>query len=116
MIPKKGPLDPSTSPPFPVAAADALKDGQLRRNLVHATSVIQDKRSGVVAEMSDWEDLRESGRQIRQHSVKFLDAYLQQFEENFVAAWRNGPLGARCQGSQRNRPPTCATSLRASAC
>jgi L-lactate dehydrogenase complex protein LldF len=86
MIPKRGPLDPSTSPPFPIAAAEALKDSQLRRNLAHATSVIQNKRSGVVAEMSDWEDLRESGRQIRQHSMKFLDAYLQQFEENCVTA------------------------------
>ncbi len=36
--------------------------------------------------MSDWEALRESGRQIRQHSMKFLDTYLQQFEEKCVAA------------------------------
>ena len=47
---------------FPQAARAALGDSQLRRNLGHATSTIRDKRARVVAEVADWEALREAGR------------------------------------------------------
>ena len=52
----------SPAEPFPVAARRALADSQLRRNLARATRTIRDKRSAAVAELDDWEELREAGR------------------------------------------------------
>ncbi len=75
-------LDPKTAPTFPIAARAAIKDVQLRFNVHHATDVIQAKRARVVSEMPDWQQLREAGRQIRQHTMQHLDAYLEQFEFN----------------------------------
>jgi L-lactate dehydrogenase complex protein LldF len=79
-------LDPKTAPIFPVAAKIAMKDGQLRRNVRHATDVIQAKRAKVVAEMPDWQELREAGKQIRQHTMEHLDFYLEEFERNCTNA------------------------------
>src|SRR5580658_7706555 len=79
-------LDPRTAPAFPKAAHDLLRDGQLRKNLHHATSVIQNKRARVVAELSDWEQLRLAGQRIREHTMAHLDAYLEQFERNCTRA------------------------------
>ena len=44
---------------FPIAARRALADTQLRRNLGKATTTIRAKRAQVVAELPDWEQLRE---------------------------------------------------------
>jgi len=79
-------LDPKTSPVFPMAAKAALGDTQMRKNVRHATEVIQAKRARVVGEMPDWQQLREAGKQIRQHTMEHLDFYLEQFEENCARA------------------------------
>jgi L-lactate dehydrogenase complex protein LldF len=79
-------LDPKTSPTFPIAARGMLGDTQLRKNVRHATEVIQNKRARVVAEMPDWQQLRESGRQIREHAMANLDHYLEEFERNCTRA------------------------------
>src|SRR3984957_1896823 len=79
-------LDPKTAPTFPMAAKSALADAQLQRNVRHATDVIQAKRARVVAEMPDWQDLREAGKQIRQHTMENLDFYLEEFEANCARA------------------------------
>ena len=71
---------------FPEAAKDLLADSQIRRNVRHATNVIQAKRDRVVAELPDWEQLRESGAAIRAHALRHLDHYLAQFEENCTRA------------------------------
>jgi L-lactate dehydrogenase complex protein LldF len=81
-----GPLDPKTAPTFPMAARTAMGDTQLRQNVRHATDVIQAKRARVVAEMPDWQELREAGKQIRQHTMEHLDYYLQEFETNCTRA------------------------------
>jgi L-lactate dehydrogenase complex protein LldF len=81
-----GALDPTTAPKFQVAAKALMGDSQLRKNVRHATKVIQTKRAKVVAEMPDWQDLRESGKQIREHTMRHLDYYLEQFERNCTAA------------------------------
>ena len=81
-----GALDPTTAPKFQVAAKALMGDSQLRKNVRHATKVIQTKRAKVVAEMPDWQDLREAGKQIRQHTMQHLDYYLEQFERNCTAA------------------------------
>ena len=56
-----GALDPTTAPKFQVAAKALMGDSQLRKNVRHATNVIQKKRARVVDEMPDWQQLRESG-------------------------------------------------------
>ena len=71
---------------FPAAAHELLKDSQIRKNVRHATNVITGKRAKVVGEMPDWQQLRESGSAIRQHSLDHLDEYLQQFEAACIAA------------------------------
>lgn len=79
-------LDPKTTPTFPMAARSAIKDAQLRRNVRHATEIIQAKRARMVDEMPDWQELREAGKQIRQHTMEHLDFYLQEFETNCTRA------------------------------
>ncbi len=79
-------LDPRTAPTFPMAAKTALGDVQLRKNVRHATDVIQAKRARVVGEMPDWQELREAGKQIRQHTMENLDFYLEEFEANCTRA------------------------------
>jgi len=79
-------LDPRTAPKFQVAAKALMGDSQLRKNVRHATNVIQAKRARVVEEMPDWQELREAGKQIRRHTMAHLDFYLEQFERNCTAA------------------------------
>jgi L-lactate dehydrogenase complex protein LldF len=79
-------LDPRTAPAFPDAAKTLLGDAQLRKNVRHATTVIQAKRARVVEEMPDWQQLRESGEAIRRHTMRHLDFYLEAFERNCTAA------------------------------
>jgi L-lactate dehydrogenase complex protein LldF len=73
------------SEPFPVAARRALADSQLRRNLGRATATIRAKRAAAVAELPDWEELREAGRAIKAQTMRQLDSYLQQLETQVQA-------------------------------
>jgi L-lactate dehydrogenase complex protein LldF len=68
--------------PFPVAARRALADSQLRHNLGNATRTIRAKRARVVAELPDWEALREAGQAIKAETMAHLDSYLEQLESN----------------------------------
>ena len=78
--------DAARAPDFATAAKGSLANAQLRRNVRHATDVIRGKRALVVGETSDWQQLREAGRQIKAHVLRHLDTYLQQFEENCTRA------------------------------
>ncbi|MGY1639111.1 LutB/LldF family L-lactate oxidation iron-sulfur protein [Geodermatophilus sp. SYSU D00742] len=71
--------------PFPDAARDALRDGQLRANLGHATSTIRAKRAAVVGEVPDWEELRQAGRALKQATMARLDELLVRLEEQVTA-------------------------------
>src|ERR1700722_611861 len=95
-----GGLDPKTAPTFPMAARAVLGDTQLRKNVRHATDVIQAKRARVVGEMPDWQGLRERGKQIRAHTMRHLEEYLEEFERNCTAAggtvhWATDAAAAR---------------------
>lgn len=68
------------APAFPKAAAKLLGDSQLRRNVQHATAVIRGKRAKVVGEQADWQELCTAGQEIKQHTLRYLDFYLEQFE------------------------------------
>jgi L-lactate dehydrogenase complex protein LldF len=74
------------APDFPEAARDLLGNTQLRHNVRHATNVIRRKRAKVVEEMPDWQALREAGRQIKDHTLRHLDFYLEQFESTCTRA------------------------------
>src|SRR3954447_8332775 len=70
---------------FPDAARDALRDGQLRANLGHATSTIRAKRAAVVGEVPDWEELRAAGQAIKAATMARLDEHLEELERQVTA-------------------------------
>ncbi len=87
--------------PFPDAARDALRDGQLRANLGHATTTIRGKRAGVVAEVPDWAELREAGRAIKAATMARLDEHLEELERQVTA--RGGTVHWARDAAEANR-------------
>jgi L-lactate dehydrogenase complex protein LldF len=79
-------LDPVLAAPFPQAAFTVLRNTQLRKNVAHATDVIQGKRNRLVAEKTDWQELRSAASALRAHVLENLGHYLEQFEERCTAA------------------------------
>ncbi|MFG3497714.1 LutB/LldF family L-lactate oxidation iron-sulfur protein [Streptomyces sp. NPDC047928] len=73
-------------PAFPDAARDAVRDRTLRANLRHATRTIRDKRAKAVAELSDWEPLRQAAKSVKDRTLRHLDRYLVQLEEAVTEA------------------------------
>ncbi|AWS45874.1 lactate utilization protein B [Streptosporangium sp. 'caverna'] len=73
-------------PAFPENAAAAVQDSQLRFNLRKATHTIRAKRAGVVGELPDWLELRQAGKEIKDHTLRNLERYLLQLEEAVTAA------------------------------
>jgi len=71
---------------FPLAARHELANAQLRANLATATATIRAKRSAVVSELPDWEELREAAQAIKTDVLARLDDYLLQFEAALEAA------------------------------
>jgi L-lactate dehydrogenase complex protein LldF len=86
---------------FPEAAHEALADQQLRRNLGYATATIRSKREKVVAELSDWEQLREAGSQIKAHVMARLPELLEELESNVIA--RGGQVHWARDADEANR-------------
>jgi iron-sulfur cluster protein len=70
---------------FPEAARKALTDEQLRANLRRATHTIRDKRARVVAELPEWEELREAAKAIKTETMARLPELLAQFEQRATA-------------------------------
>ena len=87
--------------PFPVAARRALADTQLRRNLGKATATIRAKRAAVVAELPDWEELREAGRAIKAATMQHLDRHLEELEARVTA--RGGTVHWARDANEANR-------------
>jgi L-lactate dehydrogenase complex protein LldF len=93
-------LNPRLAPPFPQAALPILRDTQLRKNVAHATEVIQAKRAVLVAEKQDWQELRAAAAAIKDETLQHLDKYLIEFQERCTAAggtvhWASSPADAR---------------------
>jgi L-lactate dehydrogenase complex protein LldF len=80
------PLPTTPGMKFQDAARLALGDTQLRRNMGKATQTIRAKRAAVVAELPDWEALREAGRAIKDRTLRHLDRYLVQLEDSVTHA------------------------------
>jgi L-lactate dehydrogenase complex protein LldF len=85
---------------FPHAAARAVRDVQLRRNLGRATATIRDKRAAVVDELPDWEELRAAGAAIKDEVLAHLDTYLVQLEEQVTR--RGGTVHWARDGDEAN--------------
>jgi len=71
---------------FPEAAREALSDTQLRRNLGKAVTAIRVKRAAAVAELDDWEALRDAGAAIKERALATLPEQLERLEERVTAA------------------------------
>jgi L-lactate dehydrogenase complex protein LldF len=82
--PQPSPLASGTA--FPAAAAEQLRDSQLRANLRRATHTIRDRRAAVVAEVDDWEELRSAGAAVKAGVLARLPELLTRFEAAATAA------------------------------
>jgi L-lactate dehydrogenase complex protein LldF len=71
---------------FPAAAKVALADAQMRRNVGKATTTIRAKRAAVVAELPDWQELRDAGAAIKAHAMATLPEQLERLEAAVSAA------------------------------
>jgi L-lactate dehydrogenase complex protein LldF len=72
--------------PFERAAVTALQDEVTRRNVARATTTIRARRAAVVAELPDWEELRDEGAAIRQEALARLGELIVELEENVTRA------------------------------
>jgi len=70
---------------FRAQARDALRDDILRGALRNATSLFGERREGAIADVPDWEALRETARGVKEHVLFNLDTYLEQFETQATA-------------------------------
>jgi L-lactate dehydrogenase complex protein LldF len=59
----------------------ALQDEFLRKAVAFTTDKLRGGRLSAMADIGNWEDWRERGRAIREHTIKHLDFYLTQFAE-----------------------------------
>src|SRR5215211_8487759 len=86
---------------FPTAARAALADAQLRRNLGKATTAIRAKRAAVVAELDDWEELRDAGAAIKARTMVTLPEQLERLEASVTRA--GGVVHWARDGAEANR-------------
>jgi L-lactate dehydrogenase complex protein LldF len=71
---------------FQTAAKVTLRDAQLRRNIGKATTLIREKRLRAVAELPDWEQLRDAGEAIKARTMATLPEQLERLEAAVSAA------------------------------
>ena len=79
----------ATSPAFKRNAHDALADAGLQKALANSRPQFMARRSRAVAALPEFEALRDIGRDIKNHTLANLDAYLEAFEARVVAAGGN---------------------------
>jgi L-lactate dehydrogenase complex protein LldF len=71
---------------FPAAARRELADTQMRRNVGKATSTIRARRAARVAEVPDWEALRDAGAGIKARAMATMPEQLEQLEASVTRA------------------------------
>ncbi|MGO4704814.1 LutB/LldF family L-lactate oxidation iron-sulfur protein [Microvirga sp. 2MCAF38] len=76
----------STSPQFKENAAQALGDAQLQRALGNVKQGFIDKRRKAVERLPEFEGLRDSARDIKNHTLRHLDLYLEAYEAKVKAS------------------------------
>ncbi|MEM8644702.1 MAG: LutB/LldF family L-lactate oxidation iron-sulfur protein [Pseudomonadota bacterium] len=75
-----------TSKNFKSNAAGALSDAELQRALANVPRGFVKKRADAAAALPEFEQLRDQGREIKNHTLEHLDLYLEAFEEKVVEA------------------------------
>ncbi len=75
----------TTSPEFKSNAKKALADAGLQKALKFSKPQFMARRSAAVANLPEFERLRDIARDIKNHTLANLDFYLEQFEANVVA-------------------------------
>ena len=85
---------------FPAAARETLANAQLRRNVGKATTTIRAKRARAVAELPDWEALRDAGAAIKARAMATLPEQLERLEASVVA--RGGVVHWARDGAEAN--------------
>lgn len=88
------------SPEFKENSRKALKDKQLQRALQHVRGNFIDKRLKAIAELPEFEALRDNARDIKNHVLEHLDLYLEAYEKRVVAQgghvhWAQDSIEAR---------------------
>ena len=73
-------MDPAGPRSFPGAARAALRDPTLQRALANLKSGFPVKRAEVVADLPEFDALRDAARDIKDHTLARLDAYLELYE------------------------------------
>ena len=86
--------------PFPKAAREALAMPQMRANVLHATTTIRSKRALAVAEVPDWEELRDAGAAIKDYALLSLERLLVELEAAVTA--RGGIVHWARDGAEAN--------------
>jgi len=86
---------------FPDAARLAVADTRLRRNLGRATATIRGKRAAMVAEVPDWEALRNTASAVKADVMARLPELLLQLEAAVTA--RGGTVHWASDASEANR-------------
>ncbi|HEX2510352.1 MAG TPA: LutB/LldF family L-lactate oxidation iron-sulfur protein [Microvirga sp.] len=76
----------ATSPHFKENAAKALADEQLQRALGNVKRGFIDKRQKAIDRLPEFEALRDSARDIKNHTLQNLDLYLEAYEEKVTAS------------------------------
>src|ERR1039458_7328113 len=74
------------APAFPDAAKRLMGNTQLRQNVRRATDTIRGKRAKVVAEMADWEELRDAAHEIKEHTLRPRAFSIEDFETTCARA------------------------------
>ncbi|WP_274427015.1 LutB/LldF family L-lactate oxidation iron-sulfur protein [Chelativorans sp. YIM 93263] len=75
-----------TSPEFKKNARSALSDTQLQKALGHVRTGFIDKRQASVDALPEFDELRDSARAIKDHTLAHLDLYLERYEEKVKSA------------------------------
>ena len=70
---------------FKRAAADALKDQDLQSALNHAKDGFIGKRTMAVANLPEWQSIRNESREMKNHVLENLDHYLLAYESAVIA-------------------------------
>ena len=75
-----------TSEHFKANAHEALGDGQLQKALQNVRSGFIDKRAKAAARLPEFENLRDSARDIKNHTLAHLDLYIEAYEAKVRAS------------------------------
>jgi L-lactate dehydrogenase complex protein LldF len=96
-----------TSPTFKANARTALADAQLQKALGNVRGGFIDKRAKAVSELPEFDQLRDNGREIKNHVLDNLDLYLKPTKR------RCSRPAARCTGARPRRMRAAQFSISA---